>query len=382
MGDDFAAHNADQAAVWAAYHRGEPTRVPIIFGINPRYTMWRAEANPTGIDFEDYFADPAKMLRRQLEHAAWVRHQVPQDAEMGLPGAWHVYTDFQNCYEAAWLGCPLRFHRRQVPDTSPILGDDDKRKLFDRGIPDPFRDGLMARVWEFRDWFVAQREAGYEYLGRPLGGVSVTGLGTDGPVTVACNLRGATEFFSDLLLDPDYADELLAFVVEAAIVRIRAFRERLGEPLRTPGWGFADDSIALLSVAAWRAHVLPHHRRLIEAFSDGGPNGIHLCGDATHLFGALRDELNITSFDTGFPVDHGALRRELGTEVTINGGPSVPFLCRATPAEVRNEVRRILDSGVCEGGRFVLREGNNVAPEVPLENLVAMYRAGVEYGAY
>ena len=44
-----------------------------------------------------------------------------------------------------------------------------------------------------------------------------------------------------------------------------------------------------------------------------------------------------------------------------------------SPDEVRAEVQRILDSGICEGGRFVLREANNLAPHTPFANLAAMY---------
>jgi len=58
----------------------------------------------------------------------------------------------------------------------------------------------------------------------------------------------------------------------------------------------------------------------------------------------------------------------------------VNFLMRSTPAEVREEVRRILGTGVLDGGKFVLREGNNLAPGTPLENTEAMYRAGREFG--
>src|SRR5581483_2935932 len=40
------------------------------------------------------------------------------------------------------------------------------------------------------------------------------------------------------------------------------------------------------------------------------------------------------------------------------------------------ETRRILQSGVLEGGLFILREGNNLAPGTPLENIEAMYPTG------
>jgi uroporphyrinogen-III decarboxylase len=79
-------------------------------------------------------------------------------------------------------------------------------------------------------------------------------------------------------------------------------------------------------------------------------------------------------------VDHGRLRRELGPDVIIRGGPHVEMLRSAGPDEVYAETVRILGSGVLEGGMFVLREGNNLAPGTPLDNTEAMYRAGREHG--
>ncbi len=117
---DFDAHNGEVRRVWEAYRSGRPIRPPMILGINVRYTMWRSDANHTGIGFERYFTDPDAMLLRQLEHKAWVRRHVPQDSEMGLPTAgWDVQVDFQNSYEAGWFGCPVRFFDGEVPDTEP-----------------------------------------------------------------------------------------------------------------------------------------------------------------------------------------------------------------------------------------------------------------------
>jgi len=303
---------------------------------------------------------------------------------MGLPkDGWNVMVDFQNTYEAAWFGCPLRFYSDQVPDTEPILQEEGKKRmLFDRGLPDPFTDGLMRRNWEFYDYFRQKQEEGWTFHGLPIRNVTPCALGTDGPVTVACNLRGASEFMTDLLADTDYALELLDYITAAIIERIRAYRRKLDLPLKPKQWGFADDSIQLLSTATYKELVLPFHRCLVDELTGGGPISIHLCGDSTRHFKLLRDELNIQAFDTGFPVDFAWLRQELGPDVQIQGGPSVPFLQSATPDEVREEVRRILSTGIMEGGRFVLREGNNMAPEVPLENIRALYAAGKEFGRY
>jgi len=381
---DFDAHNAEVEALWAAYRAGKPSRVPLVFGINPRFTLGIPEANPTGMSFRDYLNDPDRMVQRQLLHLEWVRHHIPQDQEMGYPkDGWPIYVDFQNTYEAAWLGCPLHFRDDQVPDTSPLLADENrKHALFDAGIPDPFQGGLMAQNWAYYEHFCDVRDRGVEYKGISIGEITPSGLGTDGPVTIACNVRGATQFLTDLLCDPGYAIQLLDFLTESAIVRIQAYRKHLGLPLKTEGWMFADDSIQLISTDMYEELVFPFHKRLMDAFSEGGPNSIHLCGDATRHFPFLKARLNIRSFDTGFPVDFAWLRKTLGPDVEFQGGPSVPFLMEASPQEVEAEVQRILSSGIMEGGRFVLREGNNLAPGVPMENLWAMYDAVHAWGRY
>lgn len=383
---DFDAHNAEVQQVWEAYRAGKPIRVPIIWGINARFTMWLPEANPRGITFEQYFSDAQLMLERQVEHQHWIRHHVPQDAEMGLPAdGWHVYVDFQNVYEAAWIGCPVRFYPDQVPDTEPILHDDNKRMLFDQGIPDPFEGGLMARNWQFYEYMVRQQEKGWTMFGKPIASVTPTGLGTDGPMTVCCNLRGASQFAADLLEDPDYAVQLLDYVTTAIITRIRAYRRHLGQPEKTPGgWGFADDSIELLSTRMYEQMVFPFHQRMKEELMQdpSHPIGIHLCGDVQRHLLFLRDRLNVRSIDTGFPIDLGQARRDLGPDVELLGGPSVPLLYQGSPEQVRADTIRILQSGVMEGGKFILREGNNLAPGTPLENLWTMYETGKEYGRY
>lgn len=381
---DFERHNEDVQEVWKAYREGKPIRVPIIFGINPRFTTWMPEANPRGITFEQYFSDPQLMLERQIEHAYWVRHNIPQDSEMGLPEkGWGAYVDFQNTYEAAWLGCEIRFYPDQVPDTEPMLRDDNKRMLFDKGIPDPFTGGLMQRNWDFYEDFKRKQEEGWTMFGKPIMSISPCGLGTDGPMTICCNIRGAMEFVTDLMDDTEYALQLLDFVTRAIITRIKAYRKHLGHPEKANPWGFADDSIELLSMEMYRDLVFPFHRRLVEELAEpNAPISIHLCGDVQRHLVFLRDNLNVRSIDTGYPIDLGKARRDLGVDVELLGGPSVPLLRFGTPEQVRAETLRILQSGVMEGGKFVLREGNNLAPETPLENLLAMWETGKEFGRY
>jgi len=379
---DLEKHNERQRQLWEAYARGEPPRVPVRFGFNPRFVLLDPELNPERVTFKEYTEDPELMLQIQVRFQCWLRHAVPQDAEMGLPQeGWSVGPDFQNYYEGAWLGCEVFWHDDEVPDCAPWLRGERKHEIFRRGTPD-LHGGLMAKNLEYYEYFKRRQQEGFEFLGLPLANVGLAMGGTDGPFTVACNLRGATEICLDIYEDPDYVHALLGFITQATIARIQTIRRHLGQPLQTQGWAFADDSIELLSQETYREFVFPYHRQLVETFSNGGPNSIHLCGDASRHFLFLRDELKVMSFDTGFPIDFGAVRRTLGPEVTLYGGPSIQLLLHATPQAVREECRRILQSGVTEGKRFVLREGNNMAPRTPLENIAAVYQAAQEYGRY
>lgn len=380
---DFDAHNREMEEVWKAYRSGNPIRVPVTLGINVRYYLFTPWLNPDKISFEEYSEDPDLMIRTQLEFEYYHRHNLLQDSEMGMPKeAWpRVWVDLQNYSEAAWFGCPVRYYDGQVPDTEPILSDDRKNLLFDKGIPDPFESGIMEKKLRYYE-YMSERIRDFTFMGLPVAYVDPCGMGTDGPFTIAANIRGAAEICLDIYEDPQYVRDLLDYITEATIVRIKAWREMLGHEMKPKCWGIADDSIQLLSTEMYREFVLPCHKRLFSKLSGEGPHGIHLCGDATRHFKTIRDELNVMEFDTGFPVDFAWLRDELGPDVQINGGPTVQFLSEASPNEVYLEVKRILDTGVAESGRFVLREANNLSPGIPEATIEAMYHAAQEFGRY
>jgi uroporphyrinogen-III decarboxylase len=374
---DFERHNTEVTEIWTAMAAGRcPHRIPITLGTNTRYFMFNEAANPAGLDFRQYTEDPDVMFDTQLQFQRWSRFNLLQDSELGLPKKWSVCPDFQNFYESGWFGCKVQYFPGQVPDTMPDFADAPER-VMEHGIPDPF-SGILARGLEFYEHFKA-RAAKETFLGRPIE-VQVPWLATDGPMTTACNLFGADFVCESMAGEPERLHPLLDFITEATIVRLKAWRKMGGLPPLQEGWGFADDSLAMISAPMYREHILPFHRRLCEAMSTPAPRSIHLCGDSTRHFVTLRDELNMRSFDTGFPVDFGAIRRALGPDIRIQGGPHVELLIRSTPAQVRDEVHRILQTGILDGGQFVLREGNNLAPGTPIENTEAMYQAGLEFG--
>ena len=381
---DFAPprlSDLEKREIWDSYDAGRPTRVPVFFGTNDRVAVLDDRLDTGDFTYESVFSDPRAMLTAALLHT-YVRarrYSRFSDDPSELPDEWHAEIGFQNTGEAWGAGCPVRFHAGQVPDTVPIFGGERKHAIFDVDIDHPLDHDPYKRALEFFS-FLAEYVKDKTFLDRPIVINPPANAGTDGPLTVAMNIRGP-EILMDMVEDTEYAHRVFDFLVDAALKRRQAFRDHFG--LETTGVAMADDSIAMISVEQYREMILPHHRRWYDAIeAPFGERSIHLCGDATRHFPTLKNELGVTLFDTGFPVDFGALRRALGPECEIFGGVEVHLLLSGAPGQIYSRARDILASGIMEGGRFKLREANNLPPNVPWSNLAAMYKAALDFGRY
>ncbi|HNQ35969.1 MAG TPA: uroporphyrinogen decarboxylase family protein, partial [bacterium] len=218
---DFKRHNEEVDRVWAAFRRGEPYRVPVTVAGSIRNLFGNPEINRTGYTFEDFFNDPKAHLECQLAYRKWVNYNLLCDAKLGPPEAgWPVTVDFQNSYEAMWFGCPLRCDGNQVPDTQPIL-QAEKKRLYDLEPPDPLRGNRLGRAMDFFEYLQAECPK-REFEGRPVRPPeSIPGEGTDGPFSIAYKLRGAAEACLDICEDPQYFHDLMNFVTENSIRRMK-----------------------------------------------------------------------------------------------------------------------------------------------------------------
>ena len=373
--------DSEKQKVMDDYRARRPSRVPVVLSTTDRVALLDPRVNSGDLVYDDVFTDPLAMLRSCLlwKYVCCKRYHHFCDYPTALPETWRVSIGFQNVYEAWFYGCAVDYPEGQVPDTTPILDDDNKRSVFEIDIDRPLDRAPFSTAVAFYE-FLVEYAKDKTFLDRPIEIDPPGFVGADGPLTNAMSVRGSG-ILIDLLDDPAYANELLGFFIEAAIKRRRAFIDRFDLPDDPPG--FADDSVALIGVDLYTEMVLPHHRRWYEETGSAfGKRGIHLCGDATRHFPVLKEQLGVTTFDTGFPVDFAWLRRTLGPEVEILGGVGVGLLIDGTADQVYERSRDILTSGILEGGRFIFREANNLPPNVPWANLAALYRAGFDFGEY
>jgi len=80
-------------------------------------------------------------------------------------------------------------------------------------------------------------------------------------------------------------------------------------------------------------------------------------------------------------MDAEGLKADFGRDICFWGGgcDTRHVLPHGTPQDVKDHVRRRLDV-LMPGGGFVFNTIHNILPEVPPQNILAMYEAVGEYG--
>lgn len=145
---------------------------------------------------------------------------------------------------------------------------------------------------------------------------------------------------------------------------------------------FATQRGLMISPALWRRFLKP---RLAGLFELGKARGkfiwFHSCGDITPVLPDLID-LGMDVWETvqlhTLPLDARALKREYGRHLAFFGGVNTQRLPFATPAAIRDEVRRCIDD-LGEGGGYICGPDHHIKPDVPPANTVALFDAARSY---
>jgi uroporphyrinogen decarboxylase len=110
---------------------------------------------------------------------------------------------------------------------------------------------------------------------------------------------------------------------------------------------------------------------------------LHSCGSIHKLMPDLieagYDIINPVQI-TAKDMEPERLKKDFGKDITFWGGgcDTRHILPRAMPAEVKDHVRRNIDA-LAPGGGFVFNTVHNILPDVPPQNIVAMFEAIDEY---
>ncbi len=143
-------------------------------------------------------------------------------------------------------------------------------------------------------------------------------------------------------------------------------------------WGFKTQT--MLRPADMRRHVIPWHKRIVEAIHAAGkPALLHCCGNLEAVMEDIIEEIGYDAKhsweDAIIPVEEAYER--WGGRIAILGGIDVDFLCRSEPDAIRRRCRAMLGRADKRGG-YALGSGNSVPDYVPDESYLAMRSAALE----
>ena len=214
-------------------------------------------------------------------------------------------------------------------------------------------------------------------------------------LVIGCNLfewgtflRRLDNFLMDLLTEPEQVEALVEALMELHMAGLKKACEAVGDVADIMRFGddLGTNGGLFMSPAIYRRFFKPHHAKLCAYVHKHTPmkTFLHSCGS---IHAVLPDIIE-AGFDIINPVQTNCrdmeperLKKDFGKDVCFWGGGCDPktVLNNATPAEVKDHVKRRLDVFM-PGGGYVFNTVHNMLPEVPPQNIVAMFEAVREFG--
>lgn len=196
-------------------------------------------------------------------------------------------------------------------------------------------------------------------------------------------LRRIDNFLMDIYEEPEEVEGLLDALMERHLATLEKVCAAVGDVVDILRFGddLGLDTNPFMSNEKYRELFKPRHAMLNEYVHSHSnmKTFLHSCGSVYPLIPDLIE----AGYDILNPVQTSArnmepdvLKREFGKDITFWGGGcnTRSVLNRATPKEVYDYTKRMMDIFMVDGG-YVFNQEHNIMPDVPPENIVAMYRA-------
>lgn len=254
--------------------------------------------------------------------------------------------------------------------------DDIERLVRWPDLSDPrWTAGLAERAQTLRentDYFVVMRM-----------------VASHGPFQTACDLRGTENFLADMALRPEFAHTLLEKVTTAIEGLLRLAMQAGGKRfdlVELPGDDYAGNKNLLISPAMFRAFLKPQLARLVNAVKQHNPQTkvmLHSDGAITKLIPDIID-IGVDVLHPLEPLsatDIPAVKADFGSQITFLGGIDISHAMRGSREAVIADVQRCL-AQLAPGGGYILSPSNHLQADVPPENVVTLFEAARQFGAY
>lgn len=371
--------------VLCALNHEEPDTVPIFFGTSgvttmlaPAYDRLKAHLGMTGETrvfwraLQYSLLDEEVMVRFRSDGRPLIAGAAPSphpDAGREL-----TPTRFVDGWGITW---ELRPGNTYYEISGPPLADATINDLAtypwpDLGHPSRFV-GLDAQARAIQD-------AGYAVVA--LSGIS--------PFEYAYMLRGVEQWFRDLAGDPEFAAALLRKLTDLMLAGVRGLLAEAGSHVDVviTGDDLGGQTGPLISPRMYRRLVKPLHAELLgeikrlskaKIFYHSDGNVYALLNDLIEVGVDLLNPVQVSAGDMG---DTARLKREYGDRLSFCGAiDTQTVLPHGTTDDVRAEVRRRIRD-LAPGGGYILASVHCIQPDVPPENVVAMFDEAATAGRY
>ena len=410
--------NGRERVLAAIAHR-EPDGVPLDLGATASsgisaiaYAAWKEYAGLSGghtrvYDVVQQLAQPEDAVLDCLrvdavdlgrayneEDAAWRPFTLPNGLAVEFPAWFHPVEQPDGSWRAY---APDGTHIATMPATGTFF--DQACFPYQDGYPDSYaglEEAMNKVLWQglpLSPWDHAAEPDFWADLRRralALRASSDRAL----MVVVGCNLfewgtflRRIDNFLMDLASEPDEVHRLLDALLERHMATLQKVCAAVGDVADIVR--FCDDLGAdrgtLMSPATYRQFFKPRQKIMLDYVRGHSAmhTFLHSCGSIYHI---LPDLIEV-GFEVFNPVQITArnmepqrLKQEFGRDVTFWGGgcDTRHILNRGTPEAVKDHVRRNIET-FAPGGGYVFNTVHNILPDVPPQNIAAMYAALDEY---
>jgi uroporphyrinogen decarboxylase len=213
-------------------------------------------------------------------------------------------------------------------------------------------------------------------------------------IGVGCNLfewgtflRRIDNFLMDLYMDPENVNRLLDKLLTMHMEFLGKICESVGDLVDIIKFGddLGTNTGPFMPPEKYEEFFGQRHKIMCDYVkaNSSAHTMLHCCGGIYELIPCLID----AGFEILNPVQINAvnmepelLKMEFGRDITFWGGGcnTQSILNRATPMEVKDHVRKNLEV-FSKGGGYVFNAIHNIMPDVPPENIVAMFEAVDEF---
>lgn len=381
--------NSRQRFQTALSHK-EPDRVPRDFGTT----------NATGIHILAY-QNLARYLGCDPEVYDWVSFagQIVTPSEEVLQKL-SVDTRKVQFYDGPELYTFLDEHTIALEvDGATVVGRKPTNGYYYDGLEYPLEDRPPVVEGLFEEYPLPEEDHLSQELDRLEAHAKQLHEETDYAVVGVCDFYPAVNLYlsyEKYLLYLGLHPEYIAAVTDLSLMHQFAgtgrLLERIGPYLDLVylmGEDYAGQQGPLMSPAVYREIFVPRQRQVVE-FARRYTNAPLMMHQDGAIYQWIPDIIDI-GIDVLNPIqlsaegmgDTAGLKRDFGEQLSFLGGgvDTQGVLSFGSPQEVRAEVRRRI-CDLAPGGGYVFAAVHVIQPEVPPENVMAMFEALDEFGAY